>query len=322
MPRVSARDFEKSLSGSIALPHIVLLAGDNDDLKSDLFKSVCRNVAVSPDDAFRFTRLEGDSLDLDSGRLADELGAISMFGGSRLVHVRTPARLTERAIRQALEVPGEWMLLIEAPDLTEAEWLPEFARNSRLTVVDCGEEGAGDFHAFVEREFARTGLTIQPEAIERLIALVGDDRASIRAEILKLGALVGPEALVSVAAVNEAVADASAMLADEIAAAALTGENELLARSLDRLATTGSDPIQALMAAHRLAITAHRNGIRQWSTGRREKNAPAWTPAQLRALIRSLGRSIKQTRLDSANSSLTAQRALTALGHTAKARRR
>ncbi len=322
MVSVSARDFEKALGSGAKLPRILVLHGDNDDLKADLFKRTCGAVDVSPEDPFRFVRLEQHNLDLETGRLADELGAISMFGGSRLVHVRATARQCEQVINQALDVPGDWLLLAEAPDLDEADWLSKVARRADVALVACVPESAGDFHAFVEREIATAGLVADQDAVERLISLVGEDRAAVRAELVKLGALAGYRRTIEVGDVNAAVADASSMLADEIAAAAISGECETLSNSLERLAITGADAVQALMAAHRLALTMHRSKAKQWANARQEKHAPAWTAAQLRYLVRLLGQSVRQTRNDSANANLIAERSLAALGYAAMNRRR
>lgn len=321
MATSSPREFEKALAERGVLPRIVLLHGNNDDLKADLFKSLCRRSGISPDDPFRFVRLEHDSLDLDSGRLADELGSISMFGGSRLVHARASARQGEQAISQAADVPGDWLLVVETPDLSEAEWLSRVARKLEVVAIACGEEDASDFRAFVEREMALAGMAADRDVIDRLISLVGEDRASVRGELLKLGALAGVGRNISLEDVNSAVADASSVLSDETAASALSGEVQELGNALDRLGVTG-DPVQALMAAHRLAMTMHRTKSRQWSGQRQDKHAPAWNSAELRGIVRSLGASVRQTRSDSSNAGLIAERALVALGQFARLRKR
>lgn len=322
MPAPTARDFEKALTTGGAAPAVTILHGDNENLKTDLFRAVCKSIGVSPDDPFRFVRLEGEAVDVEGGRLADELGAISMFGGERLVHLRTSARLAERGIIQALDIPGDWRLVVECPDLREASWFATLVRDKRVAGIYCGEQNAGDFRAFVTEELARAGLDADAEAIDRLISLTGDDRASVRTEIMKLSALLGPEAQVSTRDIDDVVADASSMLADEVAIAAFEGECEQLARALDRMMATGSDPVQALGAAHRSALSLLRSKTRQWGSSRNEKHAPAWTAGELRSMVRSLGAAVRQTRSDSGNAGVIAERALVAIGQAARARRR
>jgi len=322
MASPTARDFERALAGGGPTPPIVVLHGDNETLKTDLFRALCRSIGLTPDDPFRFVRLEGDSADIETGRLADELGAISMFGGRRLVQLRAPVRLVERGIAQALDTPGDWLFIVECPDLREAPWFAAVSRDRRICGVYCGDQSAGDFRAFVAEECSRAALNIAAEAIDRLIVLTGDDRAAIRAEVLKLSALFGPSANVSAADVDSVVADASSMLADEVADAALDGDCDRLARALDRMAATGSDPIQALGAAHRSALSLLRGKSRQWGGSRNEKHAPAWTAIDLRFLVKSLGSAVRQTRTDGGNAALIAERALVVLGQAARARRR
>ena len=322
MPKVAARDFERTFAGAARESRICLFHGDNDDLKSDLFKAVCNLVDVKPDDPFRFARLEGETLDLDGGRLADELGAISMFGGSRLIQVRASAREAERVLEQALAAPtGDWVLALECPDLSETEGFASITREPGAICVSCGSEDAGDFRSFVVSEMAKMAVSAEDAAIERLISLVGDDRGAVRSEIAKLSALIGSSRAVMDQDVKEIVADASSMLADEVATAAFNGDCDGLARALDRMALTGVDPVQALGAAHRLSLNLHRARAKNWGS-RGDKHAPVWSAGDLRSLMRALGAAVGQTRRDSAAAALAAERALAVLGNTARARRR
>jgi DNA polymerase III subunit delta len=321
MPAISYRQFI-SRNGPAKNVSVYLCHGSNEELKTELFTMLRKKYAIELDDPFRLVRLDNDDFDADPGRLADELGAISMFGGSRLVHAKTSARVAERILRQALETPGgDWTLVIDAPDLGDAPWLPQAAAEAGVLAIMCGDEHAGDFHAFVASEFAKAGLACDEAALEMLILLVGDQRAAIRGEIEKLAALLGPSARVEERHIREAVADASSMLADEVASAAIAGDSDCLARALDRLKITGSDPVQALGAAHWLALNLHRAKIRQWG-GRSDPHAPSWSAADSRSLIRSLGAAVHQTRMDGPNAALLAERALVALGRTARLRKR
>ena len=322
MTSISPRGLRQWLLDHRGLAFICMLNGDNDELKADLFRETCDVLDVSVTDPFRFVRLNGETLESDPGRLVDELSAISMFGGSRLIQIKTSAQQSERAVRQALATPrGDWFLLVDSQDLGDAEWIPGLDAEKGVAVVACGAEGSGDFHNFVAGELTRAGLMFDRAAIESLIALTGEDRASVRGEVIKFVALLGPGGRLDAGTVREVVADASSMLAEEVAAAAFSGDCGALSRLLDRITVTGSDPGQALGAAHRHALILSKASSKQWNT-RRDAHAPAWTAADLRSLVRSLGASIRQCRSYGPDAALIAERTLVALGQSARLKKR
>lgn len=322
MPSLAPRDLIKSLANRSSESKIYLLHGPNDELKSDLFAEVRKARAIELDDPFRLSRLDGDELDSDQGRLADELSSISMFGGSRLVHVKATPRQAERAIRIGQATPrNDCTLVVACGPLSDAEWLTDVIGASDVVAIECGDERPGDFHAFVLNEFRKAELEIDDAAVELLLQLVGDDRAGIRSEIAKLCFLVGAGGRIEVQHIKDVVADGASIVADEVALAAFSGDSRALSRGLDKLAIAGSDPGQALAAAFRLAMTLHRSKVRQWSS-RGDPNLAAWNANELRGLARSLNAAILSGRSDSANAALLAERTLTALAMSAARKRR
>ncbi len=322
MTSISARGLRQWLLDHRDLAFVCILTGDNEELKADLFRDTCDVLDISVTDPFRFVRLNGETLESDPSRLVDELSAISMFGGSRLIQIKTSAHQSERAIRQALATPrGNWFLLVDSQDLGDADWVSGLHAEKGLAVVACGAEGSGNFHNFVAGELTRAGLTFDRAAIENLIALTGEDRASVRGEIIKFVALLGSGGHLDAVTVRDVVADASSTLAEEVAAAAFAGDCGALARLLDRIAVTGSDPGQALGAAHRHALNLSKASNKQWNA-RRDPHAPAWSAADIRSLARALGASILQCRSYSPDAALIAERTLLALGQSARLKKR
>lgn len=321
MARINSLDLERSVTDSRVGSRIIILYGDNDDLKADLFKSVRRSLNVPLDDPFRFVNLDSSAIDADPARLSDELGAISMFGGSRLIRATLIPRQCSLALQQALQAPsGEWVLVIETGDVADATWIEAVEGVERVALVACGAESAGDFHSFVRREFERAGIVNDAGAIDALILLVGDDRSAVRGEIEKLQLLSGGSAPVTGEVVRNVVADASSMLADEIANSALIGEPELVVPALDRMNLIGSDLIQAVGAALRQALNLHRAKTRQWGARQGSRDANL-TAAELRSIIRLLSAAVLQTR-SGGNATLHAERALLSLASATRRRKR
>lgn len=320
MAAVSAREFEKSLDERLRGIRVVVLHGDNDEIKSDLFRAIRKSVGVDSDDPFRLVQLDSGLLDSDPARLPDELGAISMFGGSRLIRTSATTRQAERVIEQAFDCPpGDWTLVVDTDELEISRLGANIA--GQLLAVACGAEAAGDFHSFVQSEFLRAGIGFEDGVLELLIGLLGEDRASARTEIEKLSLLIGASNKATIDDVRNVVADGSSILADEIASAAVSGDLAHLVAALDRLQSTGTDPSAALGAASRLALNLYRAKANQWR-GRADGIAQHLNAGDLRGIALGLQAAVLQTRSDGPNSALLAERALISLANAARPRRR
>lgn len=316
----SARDFERSPASAIRGAKTIVLYGDNSQIKRDIFRSIRRFLGIESEDPFRLISLSSDAVDADRARLADELGAISMFGGSRLIHVDALARQVLEILDQAAAAPsGEWLLVVDVDDL-DANRLAGIKAYGETIVVACGLEAAGDFHAFVKGEFQRAGTQVKDNVLEFLIPLLGEDRAAARGEVEKLALLAGNSGSITIDQVSRVAADSSSVLSDEIAVAALSGNLAALSIALDRLQSTGSDAPAALGAASRLVLNLYRGKMNQWNS--RGGVGQNLSPADLRRLCLSLQNAVLQTRSDSGNAPLLAERALVSLGASTRPKRR
>src|SRR4030095_7270418 len=71
------------------------------------------------DDPFRLAELTPDDLKGDGARLADELNAISMLGGPRVVRLAQASNMIAEQIETAIagQVPGAALLVLAAGDI-------------------------------------------------------------------------------------------------------------------------------------------------------------------------------------------------------------
>ena len=210
-------------------------------------------------------------------------------------------------------------MLVDTENLDAARF--DVVKNGNLLLVACANENAGDFHSFVATEFERAGLQLEEGVLELLIPLLGDERAAARGEVEKLALLVGVSRRVSLADVDNVVADNSVVMTDAVAIASLSGNLAALAAALDRLQATGSDATGALGAASRLALNLYRGKANQWRT-RQDGVAQNLSAASLRGIAMTLQSAIRQTRSDSQLAPLLSERALVSLGASTRIRKR
>lgn len=321
MAIASARDFEKSLPRSLAGSRLIVLYGDNFQAKLDLFRLVRKALSIEPDDPFRLVQLDGDTINSDPARLADEIGAISMFGGIRLIRAIVPARQIDNVLNQARGAPpGEWLLVVDVEDLDPSR-ISSLKGAADVSLVACGSDNPGDFRSFVELELERSGLRLGENVLEYLIPLLGEDRAAARGELEKLSLLADSSRTISLDELKRVAADGTSVLSDEVAVAALSGNLSALAAALDRLQSTGADATGALGAASRLALNLYRSKTNQWRS-QSDQIIGNLTAAELRSITRLLQLAVLQARSDGANAQLLAERALISLGYSAKTRKR
>lgn len=141
---------------------------------------------------------EGESDDL--GRIGDELSALSLLGGARMVRLHLAERApAERAAAEALKqhLDGGYnpdaFLLIEAGALGKDSALRRAAEASKIAAcVPVYEDEPGDLSRLVREGLARDGVGLTSEAMELFTARLPRERGVLRQEIERLVLYLGP----------------------------------------------------------------------------------------------------------------------------------
>jgi DNA polymerase-3 subunit delta len=159
------------------------------------------HVTERPDDPFDSALLTETDIDSAPARLEEELAAVSMLGGRRLVRLRLAdgGVKPERAATEALAAHMEGRLnpdaffLIEAGDLGRDSGLRRAAEKvDACAVILCYEDEAGDIARFTREALAAEGLSLTTEAMEVFVARLPHERGVARQEIERLILFLGP----------------------------------------------------------------------------------------------------------------------------------
>lgn len=218
---------------------IVLVYGPDRGLVSERAAQVAVKTGVDLKDDFAVLRLETSDLSSDPGRLADEFGAISLFGGDRLVWLRNAGN--ERGLITALTAivdsdTGSSHLLIEAGDLKKGSGLRKIIENSRASLaIPCYSDDARGVQALIDEELGNAGLAIQNDARQRLSQLLGGDRLASRNELRKLALYCHGTGTVTDDDVVEAMGDVAALSVDDAVDAVFSGNAAGLEAALERI---------------------------------------------------------------------------------------
>ncbi|MBC7280263.1 DNA polymerase III subunit delta [Hoeflea sp.] len=239
MAEIKSHEFSGFIRREGTPYRIVLVYGPDRGLVSERAAQIAAKTGVDLKDDFAVLKLEASDLSGDPGRLADEFGAISLFGGDRLVWLRNSGN--ERGLIDALGAiadtdPGSSHLLIEAGDLKKGSGLRKTIESSRSALaVPCYSDDARGIQTLIDEELGSAGLAIQGDARQRLSQLLGGDRLASRNELRKLALYCHGTGKVTDNDVIEAMGDVAALSVDDAVDAVFSGDAAGLEAALERI---------------------------------------------------------------------------------------
>ncbi|WP_158913044.1 DNA polymerase III subunit delta [Caulobacter sp. S45] len=167
--------------------------------RADLLAS---KVCDRPNDPFDAALLTEADVDSDGARLADELSAISMLGGRRMVRLRLTGEkpTVDRATAEALTAHAEGrynpdaFMIVEAGALERSSALRKAAEGAKAGAVSIPvyEDETGDVARFVREALAADKVGMTPEALELFVSRLPKERGVARQEIERLILYIGP----------------------------------------------------------------------------------------------------------------------------------
>jgi DNA polymerase-3 subunit delta len=318
---------------------LFLIYGSDSGLVRERARRLLRALVDDPADPFQLVELDGDELAADPLRLADEANTIPLFGGRRAVHVELGSKNILPALEPLMNAPAESAVLIEAGALKRDHALRKLFEKERSAVaIECSPDTAADVQRLIDAEMKEARLTLDDDARDTLVALLGEDRLSTRSEIGKLVLAAHGRKRITLEDVEALVCDASTTAHDDAVLQAFSGEIDSLPGAFERLMATGGEPSVILTAALRYAVGLHRarlainagqsvdqamglvmrSGI---GFGRRsliEKHLRSWSRERLLRAIRALADLIGRTRREQRIGAALTERALLSIAEAAK----
>lgn len=244
---------------------VVLLTGDDVGLIADRARTLVTVVAGHSDDAFRV-------LELDRSRhasLAEELAALPLTGGRRVVRLREATDAAADSVAAALGESGPGLAVVEAPGLPSRSRLRALVeRAPRAALVPCYQADAVGIGNLVRDLLAAQRVTADADALMWLQARLAGDAAAGKREIEKALLYLGTEERsLRLEDVQAAVGDLGGGSLDDALFAAFAGEVAATDRALDAAFAEGVAAVAVVRAAlahvRRLSglVLACRSGV-------------------------------------------------------------
>jgi DNA polymerase-3 subunit delta len=246
MVEVKSHDFERFAERGRESYRVFVIYGPDRGLVSERASLLAQKTGVAQDDPFATLKLSVSDLQNDPGRLLDEVNALGLFGGDKLIWLKGAAN--EKPLLDAMAVladgpPPANILIVEAGDLKKGSGLRKIAEASRsIAITPCYADDARALNAMIDTELAADGLTITSAARSHLLELLGGDRVASRNEIRKLALYCRGRGQIEEEDVSAIIGDASSVSADEAVDAVLTGDLPGLRHALQKV-TTSKTPI-------------------------------------------------------------------------------
>lgn len=246
MAEIKAHEFDQFVKRRSGDYRLFLIYGPDRGLVSERAEALARQSGVDLSDAFSFMRLDASDLTGDPGRLFDEARSPGLFGGSKLIWIKSAGAdkgLSDAVSALAIELPESVTVLIEAGDLKKGANLRKAAETSHAAVaIPCYADDARSLNTLIDSELAAFDLGITSEARQALLDSLGGDRIASRNEIRKLAIYAKDMSRIELKQVLDIVGDASAVSADDAVDCILAGDRPGFMSAMQKV-TASKTPI-------------------------------------------------------------------------------
>ena len=194
-------EVDRFLAAPAAEVRAALIHGRDRAIVRERADQIAAKTVERPDDPFDVAVLTETDIEAAPARLHEELAALSMMGGRRLVRLRLEDKASaDRAAAEALAAHLEGRLNPEAFFLIEAGQLGRDsairkaaeAHKTGAVAIACYEDETGDVARLVREGLAKDRVGLTSEALELLVRRLPHERGVARQEIERLALYLGP----------------------------------------------------------------------------------------------------------------------------------
>ena len=255
MGEVKSHEFDGFVRGAARSVRVFVIYGPDRGLVSERAAQIAAMTGIALDDPFAVIKLDAADVARDAGRLMDEVNALGLFGGDRLVWIKGAAN--EKPLADAIAIlattpPEGSTVIVEAGDLKKGAALRKAAEGGRGAVaIPCYADDGRALNALIDQELAAEGLRISTAARQRLVEAIGGDRLASRNEVRKLALYARGQTTVEEEDVAAIIGDASAISVDDAVDAVLKGDKDGFVHAMHKIVTSKTAVFLVLQACLR-----------------------------------------------------------------------
>lgn len=248
--KIAARAIEGFLSNMDKGTRACLLYGPDSGLARERMGKIKSLILGANDDPFSYVEIPESRLLEDPARLADELNAISLMGGRRLIVIRDASDKTGRIIEGAAEFfhEGAFVLAMAGELPAKSTMRAWFEKGENVAALACYKDEARDVAELVRKSFAEAGIEYERDVVEYLSQQLGNDRFVTRSELDKIITYAGDDKTISLAEVRALVDYNRDTELDDIVNAVADRNLANLEKTLTNLTREGTSPVTYIRA--------------------------------------------------------------------------
>lgn len=258
--KVKPRDIQATLKSIDPSVRAVLVFGRDEGLVRERADLISKLVAPDLSDPFQVAKPSGEDIKNAPSILLDEIAALSMMGGRRLVRVDGAGNEVTESAKLAIESnQGDGLLVITGGDLKPTSSLRKLMEGAKNTLaIACYEDNARDLMGLVQSVLADAGLSATRDATMYLVDNLGGDRMVSRSELDKLVLYKGPNSgQVTLEDAKACVGDTAALGLNQIAECVTAGDAVRLETLLERARISGESAIAILRTLQNRLVRMH-----------------------------------------------------------------
>ena len=239
----------------------VLVYGPDQGLVRERARKIVSSVVEDLADPFRVTELTAAVLLDDPVRLSDEVGALSLTGGRRVVRLGDAGDATTKTLDGVLSTASanDVLVVVEAGDLGPRSKLRKlFEDSGTAAALACYADDVRALGEVIRETLSQAGLTATPDAISYLSDHLGSDRMISRMELEKLATYAFGAGEVTLEDAEAVVGDGAVNSIDDIVYSTSEGNIFNLDRALQRVFDEGINSVAVVRAAQRHFQRLHR----------------------------------------------------------------
>ncbi len=231
-----------------------LIYGPDEGLVRERAKTIALSVVDDLQDPFNVVDLNSTNIAEDPAIIADEMGAMSMMGGRRLIRIRDGDNKIADSLKSVLETASHFdnIIVIEAGDLKAGAKLRKIFENLKNTAaIPCYVEDAKDLSRVIVTRFNENNITIEPDAITKLSSMLVGDRIMAMNTVEKIITYIGSNRnIVTMEDIIACTEDSSELFMSDLVKSCLKGDVVKSDFLLKRLFSEGVFPVAICRAIY------------------------------------------------------------------------
>lgn len=250
--KLGARDISAFLAAPTQVGGTLIYGADRGQVRQHS-ATIAAKIVPDAQDVFNRTELSAETILEDPARLMDELGAMSLMGGRRLIVIPDAPEKLAAIIASCLEAlhEGNYLIVTAEEQGPRSPLRALFESDARLAALPCYKDEGQSLSQLIQETLRKNSINANRDIIAYLCDNLGGDRHIILNELEKLALYAHGSTSLTLEEVRAVIQGSSEQTLDDVCQAVASGQVERLCLLWDRMAAEGIAEVMALRSVSR-----------------------------------------------------------------------